>query len=381
MRTLLFQILKYASLPLAILYGLIIWIRNLMYNKGWMDSISFDLPVICVGNITVGGTGKSPHIEYLIEHLQGNYPLATISRGYKRRSRGFKIADAQSNARDIGDEPFQFKSKYPLVEVCVAEERMTAIPQLLQAKPLTKVILLDDAFQHRTVQAGMNILLTDYDRLFTRDFIMPFGLLRESRQAYKRANIIIVTKCPQQLSVEQKQQLIDEINPIANQHIYFSSIQYKELYPLTSMSVNLNANTHILLITGIANPKPLQQYLSATYTNIHLLSYPDHHYFTVDDIAEMVSAFQHIQSANKAIITTEKDASRLMLHQEKLIDASIPLYAQAIAIDFLFNEADNFNAQISSFVASFYPSNIQPSISDEFTDDIIFEEVLADDIY
>ena len=204
MKSLILSLLRYISLPFALLYGIVVAIRNYFYDSGIFSSIEFSLPVICVGNITVGGTGKSPHIEYLIELLKPAYQVATLSRGYKRYSRGFKIADASSNARDIGDEPFQFKAKYPSVEVCVAEERMTAIPQLLQQKPHIDLILLDDAFQHRTVKAGMNILLTDYHRLYTRDHIMPFGLLRESRKAAKRAQIIVVSKCPHDLTIEQK---------------------------------------------------------------------------------------------------------------------------------------------------------------------------------
>ncbi|GBL35531.1 tetraacyldisaccharide 4'-kinase, partial [Filimonas sp.] len=191
----------------------------------------------------MGGTGKSPHIEYLIEHLKSTYRLATLSRGYRRYTRGFKIADDKSNARDIGDEPFQFKAKYPQVEVCVAEERMTAIPQLLQQRPHIDVILLDDAFQHRTVRAGLNILLTDYHRLYTRDHIMPFGLLRESRKAAKRAQMIVVSKCPPDLSIQQKQTLIDEIKPEPYQSVYFSCIEYKHLYPLSQTMVTFNQDT------------------------------------------------------------------------------------------------------------------------------------------
>lgn len=376
MKELILSLLKYVSLPFALLYGLVILVRNKFYDWKIFDSIGFDLPVICVGNITVGGTGKSPHIEYLIEQLLPEYKIATLSRGYRRHTRGFKLADANSNARDIGDEPFQFKSKYPSIEVCVAEERMTAIPELLQRKQNIQVILLDDAFQHRTVRAGMNILLTDYERLFTRDFIMPFGLLRESRSAYKRAEIIIVTKCSQNLSVDEKQKLIQEINPLAHQQVYFSAIDYANIYPLNPSVLEISKETEVLLVTGIANPKPLQEKLEKEFKKVHSLPYKDHHYFSFDDLNEMNEAFNHIANPNKIIITTEKDAARLMLLKDKILEMNLPFYAQAIRIQFLFNEGELFNEKIKSFVAPFYPFVEEEILPNEEEMDLDFEEIV-----
>ena len=364
MKSLILSLLRYISLPLALLYGIVVAIRNKFYDSGFFSSIEFSLPVICVGNITVGGTGKSPHIEYLIEHLKSTYRLATLSRGYRRYTRGFKIADDKSNARDIGDEPFQFKAKYPQVEVCVAEERMTAIPQLLQQRPHIDVILLDDAFQHRTVRAGLNILLTDYHRLYTRDHIMPFGLLRESRKAAKRAQMIVVSKCPPDLSIQQKQTLIDEIKPEPYQSVYFSCIEYKHLYPLSQTMVTFNQDTEVLLVSGIANPAPLIEKLSKDFSKIYPLNFKDHHYFTYDDAEEIRDAFQHISSKNKMIITTEKDASRLILLQDKLSTYDLPIYIQSIGIDFLFGEEETFNQNILSFIQSIIPP-IEPETETE----------------
>ncbi len=361
MKSLILSLLRYISLPLALLYGVVVAIRNKFYDSGFFSSIEFSLPVICVGNITVGGTGKSPHIEYLIEHLKSTYQLATLSRGYRRYTRGFKIADEKSNARDIGDEPFQFKAKYPQVEVCVAEERMTAIPQLLQQKPHIEVILLDDAFQHRTVRAGLNILLTDYHRLYTRDHIMPFGLLRESRKAAKRAQVIVVSKCPPDLSLQQKQALIDELNPEPYQSVYFSCIEYKHLYPLSQTTVTYNQDTEVLLVSGIANPAPLIEKLSKDFSKIYPLTFKDHHYFTYDDAEEIRDAFQHITSKNKIIITTEKDASRLILLQDKLSTYELPIYIQSIGIRFLFDEEMQFNQIITSFIQTIIPP-VEPEI-------------------
>lgn len=359
MKSLILSLLRYISLPIALLYGLVVAIRNKFYDSGIFSSIEFSLPVICVGNITVGGTGKSPHIEYLIELLKSNYQLATLSRGYKRYSRGFKLANDQSDARDIGDEPFQFKRKYPGIEVCVAEERMTAIPQLLQQRPHVQIILLDDAFQHRTVKAGLNILLTDYGRLYTRDHIMPFGLLRENKRAAKRAELIIVTKCPENLTPQQKQQLIDEIKPEINQAIFFSTIRYNNLYPISTFTVPFNSETAVLLVSAIANPLPLIEKLEQDFNKVYQLTFKDHHYFTFDDIEEMHDAFQHIGSKNKMIVTTEKDASRLMLLKDKLIELQLPIYVQPIGIHFLFEEGDIFNSEVIEFIQEIIPPPIE----------------------
>jgi len=355
MKSLILSLLRYISLPLGLLYGIVVAIRNRFYDSGFFTSIEFSLPVICVGNITVGGTGKSPHIEYLIELLKGQYKLATLSRGYKRYTRGFKIADSTSNARDIGDEPFQFKAKYPDIEVCVAEERMTAIPQLLQQKPFIDVILLDDAFQHRTVRAGLNILLTDYERLYTRDHIMPFGLLRESKSAAKRAQLIVVSKCSPALSVDEKNKLITEINPESNQSVYFSRIQYVNLYPLSPFTVSYDQDTEILLVSGIANPAPLMEKLKTDFKKVYPLTFKDHHYFTFDDIEEIREAFKGMSSKNKMIITTEKDASRLMLLREKITEYELPIYVQPIGIQILFGEEEKFNIEVREFIERIIP--------------------------
>lgn len=355
MKNFILSILKYLTLPFAILYGIVVFIRNKFYDWEIFTSIAFDLPVICVGNITVGGTGKSPHIEYLIELLSSTYHVATLSRGYRRHSRGFRLADIHSNARDIGDEPYQFKSKYPLIDVCVAEERMTAIPQLLQLRPQLQVILLDDAFQHRTVKPGLNILLTDYERRYTKDFILPFGLLRESRTASARANIIIVSKCPPNISQDEKQKLIIEINPLPSQQVFFSSIEYKSIYSLTNNDIHFSKDTDVLLVTGIANPTPLFEKLSKEFNKVYTLSFKDHHYFTFDDLNEINDAFEHINNKNKIIITTEKDASRLMLLKERIAELKWPLFAQSIGIRFLFDDQQPFNTDVQQFVQKYHP--------------------------
>lgn len=353
MKTLILNILKYVSLPLALLYGLVIFIRNKFYDWRIFTSMNFSLPVISVGNITVGGTGKSPQLEYLIELLKPHYRLATLSRGYGRKSRGFRIAHAATRSDEIGDEPFQFKTKYPEVEVAVAEERMTAIPQLLQQRPYVQAILLDDAFQHRTVRPGLNILLTDYHRRYTKDFIMPFGLLRESRSAYKRADMIVVTKCPIELNTAQRDEIRKEINPLPHQQVFFSSIEYKPLYPM-ERGIDLQADS-VLVVTGIANPTPLHEHLKQQFKHVYPLPFKDHHYFHFDDLEEISSAFEHIPSERKILVTTEKDASRLMLLQDKIREMNLPIWIQPIGIKLFPEDEHGFNQQVQNFVRSYYP--------------------------
>lgn len=355
MKAFLLSLFRYLSLPFALLYGVVMLLRNLLYDKGFFSSIGFSLPVISVGNLTVGGTGKSPHIEYLVSFLQDTYTLATLSRGYKRYTRGFRIAGANSDAREIGDEPFQFKTKFPDLTVCVAEERMTAIPQLLQKNPALEIILLDDAFQHRTVRPGLNILLTDYNRMYTRDHIMPFGLLRESKAAAARANIIIVTKCPGALSPAEKQNLVDEIAPQPHQTVFFSCIDYQSVYPAYDAGAGWDPENAVLLVCGIANPGPLLARIKQECRTVYQLLYKDHHYFTEDDIQEIIETFGNIPAQRKVLLTTEKDATRLLLHKDTLLSAKIPVFVQPITIRFLFNEEDAFRQQVIAFIHTMIP--------------------------
>src|SRR5215203_2465551 len=213
-------------LPFAILFWFAVVIRNWLYDKKIIRSISFGLPLICVGNLSVGGTGKSPMVEYLVKHLKSRFRVATLSRGYKRKTKGYALANEHTTAIDIGDEPLQFYKKFPDVPVAIGEERIVAIPQLLHDHPQTEVVILDDAFQHRAIKAGLNIILTDYFNLFTRDFFLPTGDLRDAKSSYKRAEIIVVTKCRPDLSTEEKQSLIKEIAPVEGQRIFFATISY-----------------------------------------------------------------------------------------------------------------------------------------------------------
>lgn len=300
------NLLRKILFPFAVLYGLITSIRNFLFDKGILKSYAFDLPVIAVGNLSVGGTGKTPQIEYLIRLLSDKYKTATLSRGYKRQSEGFVLADASSNAQILGDEPFQYFQKFPNIKVAVDANRKNGIEQLLAQTDKPEVILLDDAFQHRKVKAGFYILLTSYGDLFCDDLMLPTGNLRESRSGAQRANIIIVTKCPFNLSQEKQNDIKNKLKLAASQELYFTFIAYDNFIYGESGKMNVNEiqSASKLLVAGIAKPEPFFAYLQDT--NDACLSFPDHHNFTDKDILEIKNSAQ-----NNIIITTEKDYVRL----------------------------------------------------------------------
>jgi tetraacyldisaccharide 4'-kinase len=343
---------RYLLFPLSFIYGTIIWFRNWLFDKNLLKSTPFNFPLICVGNLAVGGTGKTPMAEYLIRLLKDNFVTATLSRGYKRKTKGFGIANENTTALEIGDEPMQFHKKFPEVTVAVGEERLVAIPQLLQEKPGTEVIILDDAFQHRSVKAGLNILLTEYKDLYTRDLMMPAGDLRDVRSSAKRAEIIIVTKCKHNLPVEKRDAIIDELNPAAEQTVYFTEIEYAPPYHLFNKTViNITHDADVLLVTGIANPRPLKDFLTEHVHSYDMLRYPDHHIFDSDDLNDIKKHFERIRSSNKMILTTEKDGVRMQKFEADL--AGYPIYILPIRHSFLFNDADKFNRQVIDFIRSF----------------------------
>jgi tetraacyldisaccharide 4'-kinase len=339
-------------LPFALLYGLVVTIRNFLYNRGVLRTARFNLPLICVGNLAVGGTGKSPMVEYLLHLLQHKYQVATLSRGYKRKTKGYALAGATSTALDIGDEPMQFHLKFPDVAVAVGEERIVAIPQLLHDRPETKVIILDDAFQHRSVTAGLNIVLTDYSNLFTRDYFLPTGDLRDQRLSYKRTDIIIVTKCPNNLDEAERAAITREIAPLKGQQLYFTTIQYGIPYHIINRKERpIQLIDEVLLVCGIANPRPLQQYLSDSTATYYQQDYSDHHIFRIDDLKDIRKRYENINAPQKMIVTTEKDAVRLLKFRQEL--DNLPLYVLPVRHDFLFNEGAIFNRQIIDFVENF----------------------------
>ncbi len=339
-------------LPFALLYGFIIVIRNWLFDKGHFHSADFNFPLICVGNLAVGGTGKSPMVEYLVGLLHEEFNVATLSRGYKRKTKGYALADDHTTALEIGDEPMQFHKKFPEIAVAVGEARVEAIPQLLHDRPNTELIILDDAFQHRAIRAGLNILLTEYNDLFSNDFFLPTGDLRDDRSSYKRAQIIVVTKCPPFLGEIEKKAIIRDIYPMPHQKIFFTTIEYGRPYHIvTEKQITVTQQDEILLVCGIANPKPLKQYLSEHAYTYYQQDYNDHHIFTIDDLEEIRKKFRQINSDNKFILTTEKDAVRLEKFNDQLSD--LPLYVLPIQHQFLFEEGTAFDETVIHFVKHF----------------------------
>jgi tetraacyldisaccharide 4'-kinase len=341
-------------LPFAIIYGWIVALRNWLYTKQYLKSTRFNIPTICIGNLSMGGTGKSPMVEHLLSILSDDYKLATLSRGYKRKTKGYALAGANTTALEIGDEPMQFHIKYPNVSVAVCERRIEAIPQLIQDIPQLQAIILDDAFQHREIVADFNILLTDYNNLYTDDFFLPTGDLRDERKSAKRANIIVVTKCPPDLTKEEKEEIIEKIFPAQHQSIFFTCISYETPYHIYDPSDQwvLTLRDEVLLVCGIANPLPLKNYLHEHTHTYYQLSYSDHHIFSIEDLQEIKTKFEQINAKSKLILTTEKDAVRLVKYTEEL--HAIPLYVLPIKPVFLFDAEKDFNQLVIEYVAQFY---------------------------
>lgn len=343
---------RYILYPISIIYSGVIWIRNKMYDKNILRSSSFNFPIICVGNLALGGTGKTPMTEYLIRLLSKQFQVASLSRGYKRKTKGFAIADARTTALDIGDEPMQIHRKFPNVTVGVAEERIVGIPQLLHDRPQTEVIILDDAFQHREVRAGLNILLTDYNNLYTRDVLLPAGDLRDIKGSSHRADIIVVTKCKSHLDEVEKETIKKEINPLPGQSVYFTKIEYNMPYHLfTRKEMMLDMESHVLLVCGIANPEPLKQRLTDFVASYELLSFRDHHIFNSNDLRDIKDHFQKMTVEKKVILTTEKDAVRLLKFEKEL--ENFPIYVFPMTHKFLFEEQAAFDGEVIRFVRKF----------------------------
>jgi tetraacyldisaccharide 4'-kinase len=336
------KFLRKLLFPFAVLYDFSTSIRNFFFDEGIMKSNSFNVPVIAVGNLSVGGTGKTPQIEYIIRLLSENYKIATLSRGYKRKSEGFILADENVNAKSIGDEPFQYYQKFPQIQVAVDSNRNNGIQQLLAQKNPPEIILLDDAFQHRKVKAGLYILLTAYNDLYCDDFILPAGNLRESTNGAQRAKIVIVTKCPESLSLDEKNKIEVQLNLNSNQQLFFTSISYDSEVFSESGKIPVNEIQKInkVLLAGIAKPKPFFNFLKKESDEI--LSFPDHHHFSENEISEI-----KVKAKNKLIITTEKDYVRI---KEQF--PAEQLYYLPIQCTFLDNK-DIFDESVLAFVNQF----------------------------
>lgn len=328
-------------LPFSGFYYLISTLRNVFFNKGWLPSEKFSVPVIVIGNLNVGGTGKTPMVEYLIRNLQNKRHLAVLSRGYGRKTKGFLKADKNSNAEQLGDEPFQIFKKFPHIDLAVDADRRAGIHQLLKTNPKPDSFLLDDAFQHRYVKPDLSILLTAYGDLYTDDWLLPAGNLREPFRGAARADLIVVTKCPAQLLEKEKATISQKINPLPHQKLFFSTIAYAKNVRNNKEEIALQSlqNKKICLVTGIANPAPLVKFLKSNQLDFEHLKFSDHHNFNEEEINTF--------NKKELILTTEKDFVRL----ENSIQTNC--YYLPIEIQFLGDEV-NFMRSVKGI---FEPKN------------------------
>lgn len=342
------KLLRYLLFPLALLYGGVVALRNFLFNIRILKSSEFDVKTILVGNLSAGGTGKTPHVEYLIRLLKNEYKIATLSRGYGRKTTGFVRATKSITASDIGDEPYQFYQKFEDINVFVEAKRVNGIVEIMSQEEVPDVILLDDAFQHRSLKAGLSILLTDFHSPFYADFMLPTGDLREFPVGKNRADVIVVTKCPESIEDDEKRVVLEKINT-PEIPIFFSKISYsnpigvfnKSEYKITDLE-------SVVLVTGIANPTSLLSYLEKHSLQVTHLKYQDHYPFSEKDIEKIIQKFKAINFQKKLILTTEKDAMRLK-DFDKLKE--LPIAYIPIEMEFLENE-ETFNSIIKNYVTS-----------------------------
>ncbi len=351
------QFLRLLLLPFSLVYGFAMWLRNFLYDRKILKATSFRIPILAVGNLTVGGTGKTPHIEYLIQLLQGEHKVATLSRGYGRKTSGFMLVSDPSTTAMIGDEPMQYHSKFKDVIVSVGEDRAAAIQNLTLMEIKPEVILLDDAFQHRAVTPGINILLIEYDQVMSTDYPIPAGNLREWKSGMKRADVIIITKAPSILVPIERKRIIEHLKPATLQEVFFTYYKYGEFTKVIgkpgmmfmSSSYYLEKRFTILLVTGIANPSGLLEYLRRQTDKIEVIRFPDHHEYSLHDIKKIQETFDNITNSNKIIVTTEKDAMRLRNPELEEAIKHLPVFYLPIEVVFHLDK-EKFDQIITNYV-------------------------------
>ena len=358
--------------PLSGLYGLGVWVRKKLFDWGQIKSTSFEdvVPVICVGNLAVGGTGKTPHTEYLVNllHRNGYGPIAVLSRGYKRRSEGFHVAmprvgretDPKITANLLGDEPYQLYRKFPFLIVAVDARRVHGIESLLKLDTPPQVIILDDAMQHRRVKPGLTICLSSYNRILYKDMLLPAGRLREPISGVARADMIVVTKCPKALRSEEETEIVANLPTRLDQPIFYSAFRYGKLVNLdTQEECDIDHSTEVLIVAGIADPQVMEDYVHTHYRLLDIMNYGDHHHFTEKDIQTIQARLDDVNgkgyvsndSGNRAvIITTEKDAARLVNHPAVSDELRKRIYILPTEVYFLKNHADKFDKIVLDYV-------------------------------
>jgi tetraacyldisaccharide 4'-kinase len=341
------SVLKLLLWPFAVVYDVVMNIRNKLYDLKLKPSVTFDIPVIGVGNLAVGGTGKTPMVEYLIRLLSNQVKLAALSRGYGRKTKGFLLADSSATAKKIGDEPFQLFTKYGKeVVVAVGEERALAIPQILDQHPEVQVVVLDDAFQHRKVNAGFSILLSEYSKPFYEDHVLPLGRLREGQEGANRADVIVITKCPHTLSENEMMKVMHEVHMFTQKPVFFSTIRYGEPVPMSDKYPVFS--NEVILLSGIARPQPLKAYVEKSFKLVQHLEYRDHYNYTKRDIEELSLLIS--SNSNLSILTTEKDRVKLMSDELKSLTKQLPIFSLPIEMKFIKNGKD-FDMLVQDFIS------------------------------
>ncbi|MFA6401438.1 MAG: tetraacyldisaccharide 4'-kinase [Salinivirgaceae bacterium] len=346
--------MRWYLIPVSIIFRFIVFLRNKLFDWGLLKSKSYPLPIISIGNITVGGTGKTPHAEYLLNWLEQNYRIVLLSRGYKRKTKGFFEVQTESSVAQAGDEPLQIKQKFPAIRVVVDEKRVHAIDTLINDPNPPELIVLDDAFQHRYVNPGLKILLIDYQRPINHDYMLPAGNLREPARNLKRADIIIVTKCSLPMLLFEFKKLSEEMKMTPNQELFFTSVAYGDVKPVFENNsipdIPFLTNSEVLVVTGIANPIPFYNRIEEMGAKLHTMAFPDHHSFTETDCQQLTALFEKIPGKINCIITTEKDAMRMRSADVAPFFKKLPIYYIPITIKFLNEGEEKFRNRIMRYL-------------------------------
>lgn len=347
-----FNSMKKLLLPISLLYSFVLLVRHKLYDWGILKSKSFNIPVICVGNLNLGGTGKTPHIEYLVRLLSDKYKTAVLSRGYGRDTSGFIVADRNHSHNDIGDEPLQYFNKFKNIDVAVDENRCKGIKRLLNMEHPPQIVLLDDAYQHRKIKPGMNILLTDYYNLYSNDHLVPAGSLRDIKKAAQRAEVIVVTKSPNVITPYYRKDIESTLKPLPHQKVFYSYIEYLDFKPFSKLSYefDIKETKTVLLFCGIANTYSLEDHIRRKYNTTSTISFNDHHNFTDKDIDLIIDKYNSLIGKNKIIVTTEKDAMRLKASSFLNRFDNIPVFTIPIKVKFHKENGTSFDDEILSYI-------------------------------
>jgi len=341
--------------PFSLIYGLVISTRNALYESGVLRATSFDLPVISVGNIKMGGTGKTPMVEWLIQNLAPYLEVGVLSRGFGRTSKGYLFVKGNENPKVAGDEALQIKRKFPMTNVAVSESRTLGVSSLLMDRPSTQVVILDDAFQHRSIKPSLNLVLTEYYQPYFQDYLLPMGKLREWRSAVGRTSFLIVSKSPKDLKYEEAEEFKKKVEEALPENIYFSSIDYGPCYSMHNFYTQWqpNQSSAVLLVSGIAEPYYLKEYFEDKVERVYTYDFPDHHAYEEKDVSNIIDSFRRIPYQNKSLVTTEKDIVKLIEFRKLFNSAGVSVFVQRVGVKILFNEQNQLENRIKDFLLKF----------------------------